>query len=72
MEMLTNYSKCNKGRSSLMNLAGIENRDATIAGLSESFEVDGQVVKVSGQHRDILFKKMPFIKEMPSRVAGLY
>ena len=27
------------------------------AGLSESFEVDGWVVKVSGQPRDILFKK---------------
>ena len=26
-------------------------------GLSESFEVDGWVVKVSGQSRDILFKK---------------
>ena len=25
--------------------------------LSESFEVDGLVVKVSGQSRDILFKK---------------
>jgi len=27
------------------------------AELSESFEVDGWVVKVSGQSRDILFKK---------------
>ena len=27
------------------------------SGLSESFEVDGWVVKVSGQSRDILFKK---------------
>ena len=27
------------------------------AGLSESFEVDGWVVKVSGQSRDILSKK---------------
>ena len=26
-------------------------------GLSESFEVDGRVVKISGQSRDILFKK---------------
>ena len=28
-----------------------------ISGLSESFEVDSRVVKVSGQSRDILFKK---------------
>ena len=28
-----------------------------MAGLPESFEVDGWVVKVSGQSRDILFKK---------------
>ena len=33
------------------------------AGLSESFEIDGLVVKVSSQSRDILFKKMPFIKK---------
>ena len=30
---------------------------APVAGLSESFEVDGWVVKVGGQSRDILFKK---------------
>ena len=28
-----------------------------MAGLSESFEVDGWVVKVTNQSRDILFKK---------------
>ena len=28
-----------------------------LAGLSESLEVDSSVVKVSGQSRDILFKK---------------
>ena len=33
------------------------------AGLSESFEIDGLVVNVSSQSRDILFKKMPFIKK---------
>ena len=31
--------------------------DDVQAGLSESLEVDGLVVKVSGQSRDILFKK---------------
>ena len=30
--------------------------NCTLAGLSESFEVDGWVVKVSGQSRDIVFK----------------
>ena len=38
--------------------------------LSERFEVDNWVVKVSSQPRDILFKKI--CKEMPSRVAGRY
>ena len=38
-------------------------------GLSESFEVDGNVVKVSRQPRGILFKNA-IRKEMPSRVAG--
>ena len=42
-----------------------------VSGLSESFEVDGWVVKVSGQSRDIIFKKA-ICKEMPSRVAGWY
>ena len=33
------------------------------SGLSESFEVDGRVVKVSDQSRDILFEKKPFLKK---------
>ena len=36
---------------------------ANATGLSESFEVDGLVVKVSSQSRDILFKKTPSIKK---------
>ena len=40
-----------------------------LPGLSESFKVDSQVVKVSGQSRDILLKNA-IRKEMPSRVAG--
>ena len=40
-------------------------------GLSESFEVDGWVVKVSGQSMDILFQKH-HRKEMPSTVADGY
>ena len=45
----------------------------TYTGLSESFEVDGWVVKVhvGGQSRDILFKNN-ICKEMLSRVAGWY
>ena len=44
-----------------------------MSGLSERIEVDCWVVKVSGQSRDILFKKTPSIKkEMPSRVAGQF
>ena len=44
-----------------------------MSGLSESFEVDGWVVKVSGQSRDILFlKKNTICKEMLSSVAGRY
>ena len=39
------------------------------AGLSESFEIDGWNVKVSGQSRDILLKNV-IHKEMPSKVAG--
>ena len=35
----------------------------TPSGLSESFEVDGRVVKVSGKSRDISFKKTPSIKK---------
>ena len=31
--------------------------DETSTGLSERFEVDGWVIKLSGQSRDILFKK---------------
>ena len=39
--------------------------------LSESFDVDSRVVKVSGQSRDLSFKiKNAIHKEMPSRVAG--
>ena len=37
--------------------------------LSESFEVDGWVVKVSGQSRDVFLKNV-ICKEMASRVAG--
>ena len=33
------------------------NRITLKTGLSESFEVDGRIVKLSGQSRDILFKK---------------
>ena len=44
-------------------------KKGTIAGLSESFEVDSWVVKVSGQSRDILFKKA-IGKEMLSRVVN--
>ena len=40
-------------------------------GLSESFEVDGRVIKGSSQSRDILFKNA-IRKEMLSRVAGRY
>ena len=40
-----------------------------LVGLSESFEVDGWVIKVSGQSRDILFKTA-ICKEMPSRVVA--
>ena len=40
-------------------------------GLSESFEVDSWIVKVSGQSRGFLFKNA-IHKEMPSRVAGRY
>ena len=32
-------------------------------GLSESFDVDGWVVKVNSQSRDILFKKTPTVKK---------
>ena len=38
-------------------------------GLSERFEVDGWVIKVSGQSRDILFK-IAIHKEMRSRVKA--
>jgi len=36
------------------------------AGLSESFEVDGRVVKLSG----VFYVKNTICKEMPSKVAG--
>ena len=41
------------------------------SGLSESFEIDGWVVKVSGQSRDNLILKKAIRKEMPNRVASL-
>ena len=50
---------------------GNMSKKGTVAGLSESFEVDSWVVKVSGQSRDILFKKA-IGKEMLSRVADRY
>ena len=43
----------------------------TWAGLSESFEVDSWVVKVSGQS-GIFYFKNTIHKEMPSRVASRY
>ena len=46
-------------------------KKGTIAGLSESFEVDSWVVKVSSQSRDILFQRA-IRKEMLSRVADRY
>jgi len=42
-----------------------------LSGLSESFEVEGWVVKVSSQSRDILFE-ITTHKEMPSRGASRY
>ena len=39
--------------------------------VAKSFEVDGWVVNVSGQSRDILSKNT-ICKEMPSRVVGQY
>ena len=37
-------------------------------GLSEGFEVDGQVVNVSGQSRDILFMKKCQANDNPGHV----
>ena len=39
----------------------------TYAGLSESFEVDGWVIKVGSQSRDILLKKMPSVKKCQAK-----
>ena len=66
-----NYSNTCSIKSNDQCWSGVLPPKKELPGLSEIFKVDGGVVKVCGQSRDILFKNS-ICKEMPSRVAGRY
>ena len=63
-----NYSNMCSIKSNHQCWSGVLHKKKELPGLSESFKVDGWVVKVCGQSRYILFKNS-ICKEMLSRVA---